>query len=551
MYKKGIYRWQDNAVKALLIAQRRDPLMFYSPSPKQKIAHEMMAHKSLILAGNGFGKSYWLAVEIAMALTGRHWVEDKYPKPPLDARLCSEKQALYGGGDESNGLIPMLKRYLAPYLKPTYPRKNSTAIECDWQLTNGSSLDILTYEQDDKAFESVSKHAMFFDEPFRESIYKASVARMRRGVGGRICMVMTPLLHAGWMFDRFISDDASDNDRAEVLIATIWDNCKCMSAEDHDGQEEMDDYLDVDGHCTCNGGYIHKQAINRMIAEYDQEEIDARVFGKFIVMRDRVFPSYSGDVHVLSEDLTPAEVAVKEMKLYVGIDPHQRRPPAWGLYGVDKDDIVYILDEFPNVYKGHYKTPEGSDRPMYYDGIKNCQLGYEQLIQEFYNSEKYWGGNVVKRWMDPRHAQATLPNTNEFVIDAFRRTAREQSIDMRFYPAIVGRDSGEGEIGSGVKMIRELLKYDEDKEIGVGNMPGLFINPSCENHKRMFAYAKYKTRTGKSAEGRAPSEEIEEKFKDFMDCFRYFVKSRPKTRQKGKSTYRPEYKPFSGFAGGF
>ena len=294
-------------------AKARDPLKYYIPNPKQLEYHESGGNRILFVCGNGTGKSYGGAREHVLAATGRHWVTkangyafDKYPKPPLDMRICAEKQALTGKGDGSEAIIPMLKRLLKNDLAPGYPMKDGTAIECSWLLNNGTYFDILTYDQDDDKFESVSKHKIWFDEPPRESIYKASVARMRKGKGGIIDFTLTPLFEAAWMYDRFIAQTGlkhADMERVAIIEASAWTNCKCLTPDLHDN--DPDYYHDGEGHCTCNKGFIHKEAIEIMIAEYDESEVDARVYGKFISMRDLVYGAYDPAVHMLNDEIMP------------------------------------------------------------------------------------------------------------------------------------------------------------------------------------------------------------------------------------------------------
>jgi len=288
-------------------AKARDPLKYYIPNPKQREFHEATGNRILFLCGNGAGKSYAGTREVALALTQRHWIRDKYPtNRPLDMRICAEKQALTGKGGSSEAIIPMLKRLLKNDLEPGYPMKDSTAIECSWLLKNGSYFDILTYDQDDDKFESVSKDGIWFDEPPRESIYKASVARMRKGKGGVISFTMTPLFGAAWAYDRFIAQTGlkrKDLERVSIIEASTWVNCKCLLPDSHDN--DLSYPHDNEGHCICNKGFIHKEALEIMIAEFDESELDARVQGKFISMRDLVYGAYDPAVHMLNDEIMP------------------------------------------------------------------------------------------------------------------------------------------------------------------------------------------------------------------------------------------------------
>lgn len=539
---------------AVLYRQMVDLLGNYCPNPRIIEAHEAQAGKILLFCGNGFGKTFYGAHEFCMALTGRHWVksclkckdvyvkgETRCPKcgdvlvpkyqqgvfdddgnvigyrfTPLDARICAEKDALTGGDATSNAIIPLLKRLLKPYLKPGFPKKEGKTYEFKWELINGSFFDIYVYEQDDKAFESVSKDLIWNDEPFREAIYKATTARMRRGTGGRMLFTLTPLIHATWMYERFVDIQGKENVDVAIFHKEIWDNCKCMTPEEHDFKKGQP--LDELGHCTCHEGYLHRKAIEKMIDEWEPEERDARERGQFITLRDRAFTEFDANVHVLNNEMKPDNSKVKEMQLYVVCDPHVRRPPAWGLYGIDKDDIVHILDEFPNYFEGLYKG-------VFFEKIKDYRRGYDETVRIFKAIEDKWGGNIRKRFIDPRHGSTPLENTGNMVMDEYRLTAERQGFAMRFRKAKVGSDTMEGQIAAGIGLIKQKLRYNKDIPIGAGNYPGILINPTCANHIRMFQYLRHDLQTGKAGENKLASEKLIERFKDFSDLVRYLVKS--------------------------
>jgi phage terminase large subunit-like protein len=527
----------ENLALAALYEDISDPLSAYMPYSKQIEMHELTTHKSLFLAGNGSGKTYLGVHEFCMALTGRHWVKGKYPKPPIDARICAEKKALTGVGASAMTIIPLLKRILKPFLVKGYPKKGGTSLESDWLLTNGSSFDVLTYDQDDDKFESVSKDLIWFDEPFPKSIYDASIARMRKGKGGKIFFTLTPLFRAAWMYEKFVGS-VGENDDVGLVYAELWDNCKCLYPEDHDRYTNTQD---VEGHCVCNKGYVHKEAIEKMIAEWDDDVCDARIRGQFITMRDLVFKEFDPHSHIMDEeDLTRKWVEDNEIQLFAVVDPHSRRPPAWGLYGWDRDDVLYVIDEFPNYFDGMYKG-------KFFDQIKDFHLDYPGVIRIFQEIESKYG-RVEKRYIDPRFAMNRLANTSRTVLEELHNAADDLGVSMRFKKAKVGRDLGDGEIISGVNIIKGLLKFDKDRDIGIGNMPGLMISSRCVNHIRMFQYFKYTLNTGRQAETKYASETMTEKFKDWCDLLRYLVKSVPGYKRRVvKEAYT--YKPYSDYTG--
>jgi phage terminase large subunit-like protein len=522
----------DEMARAILTDRIRNPLKYYKPNPKQKLFHDLNCHIPVFIAGNGSGKTYGGCADFVAAMKGCHWVKGKYPKPPLDGRICAEKPALTGEGDASNAIIPLLKRLLRYDLADGYPKKGGTSLEVVWKLKNGSSFDILTYDQDDDKFESVSKDVIWFDEPPRKSIFIASTARMRKGTGGILMFTMTPLLQAAWMYDMLVSNRDQD---IKMVESTIWDNCSCMTPEKHG-----DD-------CRCNGGYVHKLAIERQISQWDESEIDARVYGKFIIMRDIAFSIFTPEVHVV-EEITLEEVRRRELQLYSVIDPHSKRPPAWGLYGYDPEDNFYIIDEWPNYFSGAF---EGK----FYDSIKQHQFDYNDLIKVFHSIEQAYGGNIVDRFIDPRYAKQNNPNTNRTTVEELRRAATNAGVKMHFTIPQVGSDLGEAEIGSGIEIIRQMLSFDkarwerEGRQLTIGNRPRIYVSARCANHIRMFQYLKYETLKGTASELKISSEKLEEKFKDFCDLLRYLVKSVKGYNRRHSQTSEYVYTPDSSITG--
>lgn len=503
-------RLEDAIIADYLRQQELDPLGLYVPYSKQLQFHQSTAHKTLFIAGNRSGKSLSGAHEVAMAVTGRHFVEGKY-QVPNRGRIGGERTTLEGE------IIPLLHRLLDRYLASP-PRRNSVGMEYQWKFKNGSFFDILTYSQDDKQWAGVALDWFWGDEPFRESIYDETISRMSKGIGGHMFFTLTPLFHAAWMFERLMRGVEEEGKIAKngvmVVTASIWDNCK------------------------DNGGYLEREAIQRMVDDYDEELIDARVNGKFAVMRDIIFPNYNPTYHVLDPEVTPQQVRDEEMQLYVALDPHKVRPPAWCLYAIDKNDVRYTLDEWPSYFTGKFKG-------QYYSNIKSHKFTFKELVQIWMEIEEAWGGNVRRRFIDPRYGKALQDNSRRTTMEEFSDAAKDLGFEMRFVPAIVGKDIGVGEIDSGLHLINQLIAHTPDSP----NKPKWLDNVRCANHIRARQFFRVKRREGKESEGRSPSEELMDEFKDFIDLDRYFGKSVPgyKHYVNRKSEY--VYTPASSLTG--
>lgn len=102
-----------------------------------------------------------------------------------------------------------VKEKIVPELKLWFPKgryETSNAgknYEYKWKTKTGFEFDLMSFEQEEKEFESVDLGWAWFDEPPPQEIYKATVSRMRRG--GIIFITETPLTGSAWLYDSFLT----------------------------------------------------------------------------------------------------------------------------------------------------------------------------------------------------------------------------------------------------------------------------------------------------------------------------------------------------------
>lgn len=327
---------------------------------------------------------------------------------------------------------------------------------------NGWFIDVLTNDQDVRQFEGGTFGLIIMDEPPPQSIYNACIGRLR--LGGLILVVMTPLTHAAWFYDQ--------------IAPNIGDRIV---------------YGDIEDACIQHGvrGHLEHDNIQRMIANWPPEEIEARAHGKALYLRGLIFKSFDPSVHVLKENIkVPAGAQV-----FQSVDPHSDKPFAV-TYGMpDQMGDLYIVDEWPNedFYKMH-----------------NCQLTVKDYANIFKDKEQGW--NMKKRIID-RHFAETSSLVN-------RRTLREefeQETKIYFHPSY----KAEEEIETGILKVREYLKWDNTKPFGNLNKPKIFINPSCKNTIKSLTHWARDPETGR----------VQDAYKDFCDTLRYLVMENPKIYQ--------------------
>jgi len=267
-----------------------------------------------LLAANGVGKTTALANLVAHLCFP---VGNKFFQQPLlldwpypkRGRIVSDPTTI------RETIVPALEEWLPNGRYKTWNRsKNYPAY---WKMDSGWDFDLMTYDQDPKEFESSTLGWVFFDEPPPEAIYKASIARLRKG---GICGIFaTPLMGSAWMYDEIVA-----NPRAEEQYRFF------MEAE-------------VEDACIIHGkrGFLEHETIVKMITQYKDADMTSRVFGKFQHLVGLVFKEFSQDVHVMP----PFELNREDYSVSVSWDTHPRTNEAIVWIAVDSGGRKYVVDE--------------------------------------------------------------------------------------------------------------------------------------------------------------------------------------------------------------
>jgi len=182
------------------------------------------------------------------------------------ARIVSDPETV------KDVIVPEMRKWFPAGRWKSYKRKKD--YESYWVTDNGWTIDIMTYEQDPKEFESATKGVCYFDEPPPHLIYNAIVSRMRKG--GIIYIGATPLKGSAWMYDHIVCYTKADKHRVTV-------------------------FADIEDNCIKHGvrGYLEHENIAKMIKEYDQDEQEARAHGRFKHLTGLVFKNFNPEIHVI------------------------------------------------------------------------------------------------------------------------------------------------------------------------------------------------------------------------------------------------------------
>jgi hypothetical protein len=314
----------------------------YTPNSGQYRAHQSKCRTILYIGGNRAGKSTFGAAELAFHLTKQYppWFpEERRFKGPIKAMISATE-------------YPVVQRVIEPKIRALLPtdywraKKNRdylARIICK----DGSTVDILTLEMKNEAYESADWDFIWCDEPQSQAKYQA----MRRGLvdrGGQLIITFTPLTEP-WMKEELV--DKADGKFVECFTVNIRDNL-----------------TDIKGNEILN-----EEKIAEFEASLPEDVKDTRIHGQFFHLRGQVYKSFS-EAHT-----DPGMVYSQTNRLpVIGVlDPHDRQPHHM---------IWAFLDEEGDIH-------------VDYEMIVHCEL--PDLAKKIKKVEKERHYKMKKRLIDP------------------------------------------------------------------------------------------------------------------------------------------------------
>lgn len=290
-------------------------VLAYKPHAKQVKFHASEKKVKLYIGGNRSGKTHGGVVEDIWRLQGRHPYR-AVPEAPTRGRIvCVDfNQGINGI------IIPKLKQLIPPSLliggswEKSYHTQEKV-LTC----ANGSTLELMTFEQKIEAFAGTSRHWIHYDEEPPKAVYNECQARLI-DTDGDAFLTMTPLLGMTWVYD-------------EVYLP---------------GLEERDEDIDVIIVSMDENPYLKPEARERYLKTLDPEERKSREKGQFVSMGGLIYKTFNTDTHVIP--YTPEVLAeVRKYQIYTGMDHGYNAPTAWIWVGVAADGTIIVFDE-------HYKS---------------------------------------------------------------------------------------------------------------------------------------------------------------------------------------------------
>lgn len=174
---------------------------------------------------------------------------------------------------------------------------------------NGSTVDFLSYEQDDKMFEGWVGDWATFDEPPPRNKFVATMRGLMRYNG--ICwMALTPLSEP-WIYDEIYTQAGASPSQPDVFVFDILDN-----------------------------KYLSKEQIEDFEKRLTPDEKEARLHGRFKHLSGLIYKEIKPDTHIIDDFEIP-----NDWTRYCAMDYHPRTPCAVAWIAVDPKGRFYVYDE--------------------------------------------------------------------------------------------------------------------------------------------------------------------------------------------------------------
>lgn len=431
---------------------RYEKYRYYEPAGKASEFIDMVGSNeyfiTLFSAANGVGKTA-TGVNIMANLfwpSGNPFFQGKLFK---EFPYLKKGRIISGHTNIQENLIPEMKFWFPKGKYKT--KKMGKQYDAHWETDSGFEFDIMTYDQDLDEFESVTLGWVYFDEPPPEAIFKAIISRMRRG--GIIFIGATPLEGSAYLYDTVA------NGAIEIEVTT-----------EEGGEPEKVSrkigYIEagIESACKEHGirGHLEHSDIIQMVAEYDEDEKQARIYGKFQHLVGMVFKRWNPKIHVIPG----FNVSMRDFTVYEFLDPHPRNPDAVMWVAVDKNGTKYVVDE-----------------------IFASVNGDEDLASKIKAKASQY--RVVARYADP---SAFIVNQHDTMGGAEPKSLADRlsPMGLTYLPATKLRTASD-------RRIKQALNYTE-----VGGMmlskPEVFVFEECKRTRFEMEHYRWDEYAGKSAE---------------------------------------------------
>ncbi len=290
---------------SLTRASTRPTVHNYVPHEKQITFHKSTAQGRLYIGGNRSGKTVGGIVEDIFILRGQHPYREVKPGP-VQGRIVTVS---YIEGIQKI-VIPELSRWLPPSdlingsWEDSYSKSERTLM-----LSNGSSVELMSYDQKLEKFAGTSREFVHFDEEPPKDIFTECKMRLI-DTAGCWYITMTPVEGMTWVYDDVYEPGLIPGSGMQVIIIDTEEN-----------------------------PYISNAEIETALSGLDANEKKARKEGKFVQLGGLAFKAFTED-HVFPDTTPPLE-----WTHYISMDHGLNNPTCFLWHAVSPSGAVITYDE--------------------------------------------------------------------------------------------------------------------------------------------------------------------------------------------------------------
>ena len=368
-----------------------------------------------------------------------------------------------------------IKEQIVPELKKWFPSnryeikydtsKEGKKYESKWITDTGFEFDLMTTEQHAKEFESVTLGWVWVDEPVPREIYIATIARARLGM--TLIMTLTPLFHAAWIKDEIY--DKRDGKFAEYVTASVWNNCSNR---------------------PLTRGILEEDNIQRMISQYPEDEIKARVEGEYGHLLGRVHKRFDRKYHVIA----PFPINKKDYVVIKATDTHPRADDHTLWAAVDDKGTMFICNELE--FSGSVK--DQADTIKRIETVNDYRMVGNLIDPSAYNDDK--------------------------------RKPNEKTIAQQFIDYGITYQRGSKDLDGGIKRLDDALYYNEKNGVMI-NAPEVYIFSTCETTIKQLDGYVWDNHKGRSADEKQLKPKPRDKDDHHVENLHRLILAKPQFRE--------------------
>jgi hypothetical protein len=285
------------------LKQQENKLSTFQPNVgAQENFFKSQAKVRLLLGGNGLGKTTCLVMELLYTHLKCH--------PYRETLNTNHTWVIVPGLDKVEDYLREIKKWCPPSLLPQFDKMGSSSVRrLRWRNTNTTTF--YSMDQDPAKLEGTNYDGLFGDEPMPRSLWIAAYRGLRNNPDYMVCLAMTPISEPWIYTDLYQPAVLGKDKRTEVFLGTTYEN-----------------------------KFLSKEFVEDFKSRLSPDEYRVRILGEFAQLQGRVFKEFSQPTHVIPEIEWP-----REWPVWVGIDPHLRKPHTVVFVGVTPEDTFIVIDE--------------------------------------------------------------------------------------------------------------------------------------------------------------------------------------------------------------